>query len=381
MASVPHELANPVYLVGNRALSILDLLRRFSEPEYQANGISRISDLHLKVGEPARYRFDNELVPLLDAAPLTDKVLRDLLFPLLTHAQIARLTDEHGATDIDAGFESAELDANFRINAFHDREGIACAIRALPRRVPPVEEIGFPSAKLWRDLTQLQQGLVLVTGTTGSGKSTTIASMLRHIAGNRRVRIITLEDPIEYTFVSDKALISQRELGRHVSSFQQGLRSALREDPDVIFVGEMRDPETTFLAMTAAETGHLVFSTLHTRDTRGAITRIVDMYPPERTKEIATQLSFSLHTILGQRLVRRADGRGRRAAMEVLRNISPVAHLIRAGNWQQLYSTLQTQAQYGLGTLEMHLKELVAAGEVTRDEAIRNANVPSALEG
>ena len=224
------------------------------------------------------------------------------------------------------------------------------------------------------------QGLVIVTGITGSGKSTTIASLIQRINETRRLRIITLEDPVEYVFKSELALISQREVGRHVSSFQEGLRSALREDPDVIFVGEMRDQETVYLAMTAAETGHLVFSTLHTKDTRGALSRIVDMYPPERTREIATQMSFSLSYVLGQKLVPRADGNGRRAAMEVLKNVSAVGNLIRTLAWQQVTTALQTHGQQGMITLERHLDLLVAAGEITPEVAFRASNALPGIE-
>ncbi len=373
----PHA---PVYLSGNRALSIYDLLRRFTEAEYQENGIPRISDLHLKVGEPARYRFDDELIPLPGGAPVAPRVMEDLLFPLLTEPQIARLVGPP-PQDVDAGYDAGDLGVNFRINAFHDREGLACAIRVLPRGIPLAEKLGFPTPRLLGELTGASQGLVIVTGTTGSGKSTTIASLIQYINQTRRVRVITLEDPIEYVLASDKSLISQRELGRHIASFQDGLRSALREDPDVIFVGEMRDPETTYLALTAAETGHLVFSTLHTKDARGALSRIVDMYPPERTNEISTQMSFSLSYVIGQKLVPRAQRNGRRVAMEVLKNIPSVGHLIRNNHWHQIYSTMQTQTQHGLITLERHLADLVQAGEITRDDALRAANVPSTLQG
>ena len=372
------EFQSPVYLVGNRPMSISDLLRRFAEKEYQLNGVPRLSDLHLKIGEPARYRFDSQLVPLAKAAPLSPRLLEQLLFPLLTEQQIAELG---AGRDVDAAFEFGEIALNFRINAFHDRDGLAATIRVLPRFVPTPEEIGFPSAELYRELTEeMTQGLVIVTGTTGSGKSTTIASLIQKINRERRVRVITLEDPVEYVLPSNLALISQREVGRHIPSFSAGLRSALREDPDIFFVGEMRDPETTYMALTAAETGHLVFSTLHTRDARGALSRIIDMYPPERVKEISTQMSFSLSCIIGQKLCPRADGKGRRAVMEVMKNIPAIAHLIRNNTWQQIYSTMQTQSQHGMVTLERHLLELIQLGEITREDAIRVANVPSALE-
>lgn len=376
--SSDHSVQRPVYLVGERVLSIQDLLQRFADPRYLVDGISRLSDLHLKIGDPARYRFDGELVPLPEAAPISSEVLEGLLLPLLTDEQIAHLKrGEPG--DVDAGYECPETGINFRINAFRDREGLACALRMLPREIPPTDEIGFPTDAVWKEITAMSQGLVIVTGITGSGKSTTIASLLQHINATRRTRIITLEDPIEYVLPSKESLISQRELGRHVPSFHEGLRSALREDPDVIFVGEMRDRETTSLALTAGETGHLVLSTLHTKDTKGAVTRIVDMFPPERTKELATQLSFSLSMVIGQKLVPRARGGGRRVAMEILKILPAVAHHIRAGNWHHIYSTMETHAKHGLLTLEKHLVELVEKGEITRDAALHAANTGAVL--
>ena len=370
------DISKPVYVVGNRPVSALHLLQRFAESE--VDGIARLSDLHLKIGEPARYRFDGDLVSLQGASPLSEEVLRQLLYPLLTKAQIARL-EQSPPRDVDAAFDLPEAELSFRINAFHDREGLACAIRALPRTIPQVESVGFPSDATWQDIVELRQGLVLVTGVTGSGKSTTIASLIQQINDRRRARVVTLEDPIEYVLESRKSLISQRELGRHVASFHEGLRSALREDPDIIVVGEMRDRETTSLALSAAETGHLVFSTLHTKDARGAITRIIDMFPSDHSKELASQLSFSLSYVLGQKLVPRRQGGGRRLVMEVLRNVSATANLIRTGNLHQLYSVMQTQRKEGLSTLEQHLVELRDRGEILAEDALRYANNPAEI--
>jgi len=196
--------------------------------------------------------------------------------------------------DVDAAYDWAGRQASFRLNAFTDRDGLAAVVRVLPRVVPPPSGLGFPEDRVWKEITEAQSGLVLVTGITGSGKSTTVASLLQQINRTRPVRIITLEDPIEYVLGDEAGMVSQRQVGRHVGSFAAGLRSALREDPDVIFVGEMRDRETVALALTAAETGHLVFSTLHTRDARGALSRIVDLFPAERTRELCSQISFSL---------------------------------------------------------------------------------------
>jgi twitching motility protein PilT len=324
-------------------------------------------------------RLDGDLVPLEGSGLLARGVLEDLLFPLLTETQIQRLTGTP-PEDIDAAYDWAERTVSFRINAFTDRDGPACVIRVLPRAVPPPQRVGFPDDRIWREITEAHQGLVILTGITGSGKSTTIASLLQHINRTRPVRMITLEDPIEYVLAGERALISQRQVGVHIESFAAGLRSALREDPDIIFVGEMRDRETAGLALTAAETGHLVVSTLHTRDARGALPRIIDLFPAERFKELCSQLSFSLAWVIGQKLVTRADGSGRAVAMEVMRNNTAIANLIRTGNWQQIQSMIETQTKDGMYSLERHLIELVRRGVITRDEAVRHANDPSIVQ-
>jgi twitching motility protein PilT len=365
----------PAYPVAGRLRSLRDVLEVFADPAHQHHGMSRFSDLHLKVGRPAYYRYDGEMMPVTGGEALTAEVVAKLVLPLLDDAQARRL---QGAPpeDIDASFAWEEAGLSFRINAFHDRDGLAAVLRVLPRAIPPVESIGFPDAAVWQEICALRQGLVLLTGNTGSGKSTTIASFLQHIDQHRRARIITLEDPIEYTHPGTRSLFSQREVGRHVASFAAGLRSALREDPDIVFVGEMRDRETTSLALTAAETGHLVFSTLHTKDAKGAVTRIVDMFPPERTKEIMAQLSLSLSFVVGQKLVVRRTG-GRCLAMEVLKNTVSIANLVRTGTWHQLYSTMETSQKEGMITLERHLIDLVHRGEIEHEEALRHANDPA----
>lgn len=369
-----YDIMTPVYRVGDRDLSMRDLLDRFRDAP--SNGdVLRLSDLHLKTGQPACYRFDDEIRPLEGATPLTEEVVWALLGTLLRPEQLEELR----ARDVDASADLEDTGLGFRVNAFRDRDGPACAIRVLTKTVPAPERIGFPEDRTWQRIVDLRQGLVIVTGITGSGKSTTVASLLHHVNRHRRVRMITLEDPVEYLIPSERALVSQREIGTHVESFSEGLRSALREDPDVLFVGEMRDRETTALALSAAETGHLVFSTLHTRDTRGAVSRILDMFQPRHLREIATQLSFSFSTILAQKLVPRADGRGRVVAMEVLHNIPAVGNAVRQGNLQQLYGMLEGNRRAGLSTLEAHLVQLRRAGIVTADVARQYANDPEQL--
>lgn len=366
----------PVYPCGERLLSLHDLLGIFLRPEFMAGDVPRVSDLHLRVGAGVRLRLDGDLVPLEGGAPVTAAMFDELVFPLLNDEQVRRLR-RVPPEDVDAAYDWSGRAVSFRLNAFVDRDGPACVVRVLPRAVPAPERIGFPDERIWREITESHQGLVILTGITGSGKSTTIASLLQHINRTRPVRIITLEDPIEYVLHDDRALISQRQVGVHVESFAAGLRSALREDPDIIFVGEMRDRETAGLALTAAETGHLVVSTLHTRDARGALPRIVDLFPAERFKELCSQLSFSLSWVIGQKLVARADGGGRVVAMEVMRNSVAVANLVRTGNWQQLQSIIETQGRDGSTSLERHLIELVRRGTITRDEAVRHANDPA----
>ena len=368
-----HDINNKVYEAQGGMFSIIDLLRSFTDSEMQTDGISRISDLHMKVGEPVRYRFDGELETIAEGEPLTKTTLRSLVFPLLSEKQRESLTT-NALLDIDAGYTWEEEKLNFRLNVFHDRDGMACVIRMLPKHIPEIDELGFMNPTVWQDITALKQGLVLVNGVTSSGKSTTIASIVEYINKSRNARIITLEDPIEFVFRSEQSLISQRELGKHLSDFPNGLRSALRENPDIIYVGEIRDAVTAQLALTAAETGHLVFSTMHTKDVKGTFSRFIDMFPADQSNEIATQLSFSLAYAISQKLLARKSGIGRIPAFEVLKNNSGVANLVRTFKLQQIYSQMETGVNEGMNTLEQHLIELVAQGLITKEEAISHAN-------
>ena len=368
-----HDINNKVYEAQGGMFSIIDLLRSFADSEMQTDGISRISDLHMKVGEPVRYRFDGELETIAEGVPLTKTTLSSLVFPLLSEKQRESLTT-NTLLDIDAGYTWEEEKLNFRLNVFHDRDGMACVIRMLPKHIPEIDELGFMNPSVWQDITALKQGLVLVNGVTSSGKSTTIASIVEYINKSRNARIITLEDPIEFVFRSEQSLISQRELGKHLSDFPNGLRSALRENPDIIYVGEIRDAVTAQLALTAAETGHLVFSTMHTKDVKGTFSRFIDMFPANQSNEIATQLSFSLAYAISQKLLARESGKGRIPAFEVLKNNSAVANLIRTCNYHQVYSQMETGVSEGMNTLEQHLIELVTQGLITKEEAVSHAN-------
>ncbi len=370
--SSKHTLDDKVYSVGSdRVLSMQDLLDYFEQ-----QGKMRVSDLHIKAGCPPVYRLDG-LLQRMKGPPLDAATAKALVFSLLSDAEIKRL-EENRSVDSSCSAKTIQ----FRLNCFYENDGVAAALRALYAEVPPVEEIGFPNG-VWRDIVNKQQGLVLITGITGAGKSTTIASLIDRIGQARPCRIMTLEDPIEYRLKSNAAIISQREVGRDVPSFERGLRDCLREDPDVIFVGEMRDRESTSWTLTAAETGHLVFSTLHTRDARGSITRILDLFPPSRQDEIASQLSLGLSHIVSQKLIPRADEKGRVVAMEILNNIYAVSNLIRQSKTEQIYSQMQTRTKdtpaERMVTLERSLAGLVHRRIVTPLEAEKWANNPNAF--
>jgi len=365
--AVTYQATDTVYETENMGrLSIHDMLEYFEQI-----GTMRVSDLHLKVGAPPAYRIDGDLVRMKGPL-LTEDTAEQLIFPLLSEQKLEKLREFHS---VDCSYRLDET--HFRINVFHENDGICAAIRALSVNIPPVENIGFPN-DIYKNIIQRKNGLVLVTGITGAGKSTTIASLIDRISHERACRIITVEDPIEYIYAQNGSMTSQREIGRDVYSFVDGLRSMLREDPDIIFVGEMRDAETIAMTLMAAETGHLVFSTLHTRDTAGSITRILDYFPEGRQSEVRNQLSLGLAYIISQKLIPRKDGNGRVAAMEILNNNYAVANLIRTGKIEQMYSQLQTKTQNRhdekMITMERHLARLVKEGKIDFLEAQKWAN-------
>ena len=375
-----YDINQPIYQVGDSPLSFSQMLNYFIDPAYKRGNLSRISDMHVKMGRPVSFRIDDDLTPMPGAVAVTDEVIRYMLGILLSEKHLSVALSEDEAQDVDTAFEWEEQKVNFRLNIFRDRDGLAFVMRVLASDIPSIQEVGLPSDKIWQDITSLKRGLVLVTGVTGSGKSTTISSLINHVNLYRKTRIITLEDPVEFLFKSESSMVSQRQVGQDVPTFAAGLRSALRENPDVIFVGEIRDTETASLALSAAETGHLVFSTLHTRDAKGALSRIVDMFPSEQTKSLCLQLSFSLSFVLSQKLVPRADGNGRILAMEVLKNIPALGNLVRSGNWQQVYSTMETQSKEGMMTMEQHLLHLYQHGIISKETAITYTNEASLIE-
>ena len=354
----------PTEKMGN--FSILDMLEYFEK-----HGAMRVSDLHLKVGAPPAYRVDGDLVKL-KGPDVNPEMAKKLLYPLMSDEKRRKLRAERS---VDCSYRIRNL--QFRINIFTENDGLAGAIRALSMDIPKIEDIGFPN-DVYEDMINLKHGLVLMTGITGAGKSTTIASLIDRISERKACRIMSAEDPIEYIFPQKQSIISQREVGRDLRSFQQGLREMLRQDPDVIFVGEMRDAETIAMTLMAAETGHLVFSTLHTRDATGTITRILDYFPAGRQAEVRNQLSLGLAYIVSQKLVPKNDASGRIVAMEIMNNNYACANLIRTGKVEQIYSQLQTktrnQPDEKMMTLEKHLAILVKQDKIDLLEAKRWAN-------
>jgi twitching motility protein PilT len=320
------------------------------------------TDLHLSAGAPPMVRRDGVLIPIEGEAALDALHLEGLMMTLLGPTLG---TQFNNGKQVDFAFDFGN--SRIRGNVFRQRGTVACALRRIPTDIPGFDELGLPP--IVNDLVQLPQGLVLVTGPTGSGKSTTLAAMLDWINTHRRVHIITIEDPIEYLHHHKQSAVNQREIGPDADSFYSGLRSALREDPDVLLVGEMRDPESIGVALSIAETGHLVFATLHTNDTSQAIDRIIDVFPAERRDQIQVQLSSTLQAVIYQRLLPRTHG-GLVAAFEILRANHAVRNLIREGKSNQLRNVISTHQGEGMQTLEMSLTGLVADGIVDHEMAL-----------
>lgn len=325
------------------------------------------SDLHLQVGLPPMLRVDGSLVPVSGAEPLTDESVETLIFAILDEDQKQILLKDK---EFDFSFAFGDL-GRFRVNAFHERGNLAAAMRLIPNEILTIEQLGLP--QIVNKFADYPRGLVLVTGPTGSGKSTTLAAMLHKINQERAEHIITIEDPIEYTHRSKKSVIVQREVHYDTYSFSAALRSALREDPDVVLIGEMRDLETIASAITIAETGHLVLATLHTNSAAQSIDRMIDVFPPHQQPQIRSQLSNILMAICSQRLVP-AIGGGRMAAAEILVATPAVRNIIREGKTHQLEAVIQTGAEFGMQSMDKTLVGMIHNGTITYDEA-RNVAV------
>jgi len=344
------------------------------------------SDVHLTVGSAPALRLNGELVQL-DSAQLAARLPAGAApAGKLTYADTERLAVEVMGEELYRRFcEGCETDfaVNFpgicrcRVNAYRQRGCTALAVRLIPDRIPSLDELGLPAAVA--DLARRPRGLVLVTGPTGSGKSTTLAAMVDLINRERPCHIITLEDPIEYVHEHKKSLVNQREIGKDSPSFASALRAAMREDPDVIMVGEMRDPETIATAITAAETGHLVLATLHTASAAQSIDRIIDTFPPHQQQQVKVQLANTLQGVVAQQLLPRLDGKGRVAAAEVMVATLAIRNLIREGKTYQIINHLQTGTKYGMISLDMALRALCAKGVVGKEEALSRAIDPDSL--
>lgn len=325
------------------------------------------SDLHLQVGLPPMLRVDGALVPVTGADVLTEETVELLIFAILDEDQKQILLKDK---EFDFSFAFGDL-GRFRVNAFHERGNLAAALRLIPNELLSVEQLGLP--QIVTKFADYPRGLVLVTGPTGSGKSTTLAGIINKINNDRGAHIITIEDPIEFTHRSNKSVVVQREVHYDTYSFSAALRSSLRQDPDVVLIGEMRDLETIAAAITIAETGHLVLATLHTNSASQSIDRMVDVFPPHQQPQIRTQLSHILMAICSQRLIP-AIGGGRIAAAEILIATPAVRNIIREGKTHQLEAVIQTGAEFGMQSMDKTLVGLIHAGSITYEEA-RNVAV------
>jgi twitching motility protein PilT len=333
------------------------------------------SDLHISVGSPPAFRVRGHIERLDEYAPLTSDDTRQLLYRILSserqkNFEINRQLDfSHSIPGV----------ARFRVNVYFQRETVGAAFRLIPDELKTLEELGLPQSL--RSLAEKPRGMVLVTGPTGSGKSTTLAAMIDEVNRTRAEHILTIEDPVEFVHRHKRCIVNQREIGPDAPSFAAALRAALRQDPDVILVGEMRDLETIGIALTAAETGHLVLGTLHTQSAAGTIDRIIDVFPAEQQEQVRMQIAGTLQGVVTQALVPTADGQGRVASLEILLPDDAVRNLIRQGKVEQIYSIMQTSSGRGMQTMEQSLADLIVRGVVKYETAVSRSSRPDQLRG
>lgn len=330
------------------------------------------SDLHITVGIPPMVRVSGKVQPL-DYPPLTQNVTRETIYDILSNDQRQRLENEW---ELDFAYTLPRT-ARFRVNVYFQKGSMGAAFRTIPHEIKSFRDLGLPKAI--EDLTEKPRGLVLVTGPTGSGKSTTLASMIDRINETRQEHIMSVEDPIEFLHNHKKCIVNQREVNQDTKSFAQALKHVLRQDPDTILVGEMRDLETIHLAVSAAETGHLVFGTLHTQDAPQTVDRIIDVFPSHQQSQIRTQLANALQGIITQTLIPKRDGKGRVVACEILIPTPGVRNLIREGKNHQIYSAMQTGGKFGMQTMDAALVELMRKGHISREEAEKHSSNPEEL--
>jgi twitching motility protein PilT len=343
-----------------------EVLRRMVE--------ARASDVHLTAGFQPAIRDKGKITPMDGFPVLGNQDTREVVYSILNDDQRKRFETQK---QLDFAYAIPNV-ARFRVNCFFQRGAVSAAFRFVPQEIPSLDSLGGP--QVLRELTQKPRGFVLVTGPTGSGKSTTLAAMIDVINSERQDHILTIEDPIEFLHRHKKSIVNQREIGADADTFALGLKAALREDPDVILVGEMRDLETIGTALTAAETGHLVFATLHTQSTAQTVDRIIDVFPPEQQGQVRTQLSIALQGIVTQQLLPTADGMGRVVATEVLVPTPAIRNLIREGKTHQIYAAVQTSGAIGMQTMDADLARLVRTGKINRALAEQRSSVPEELK-
>jgi len=343
-----------------------EVLRRMVE--------ARASDVHLTAGFPPAIRDKGKITPMDGFPVLGNQDTREVVYSILNDDQRKKFETQK---QLDFAYAIPNV-ARFRVNCFFQRGAVSAAFRLVPQEIPSLDSLGGP--QVLRELTQKPRGFVLVTGPTGSGKSTTLAAMIDVINSERKDHILTIEDPIEFLHKHKKSIVNQREVGSDADDFALGLKAALREDPDVILVGEMRDLETIATALTAAETGHLVFATLHTQSTAQTVDRIIDAFPPQQQGQVRTQLSIALQGIVTQQLLPTADGMGRVVATEVLVPTPAIRNLIREGKTHQIYAAVQTSGAIGMQTMDADLARLVRTGKVNRSLAEQRSSVPEELK-
>jgi twitching motility protein PilT len=343
-----------------------DLLRVMVERE--------ASDLHIKAGSPPGIRIHGELLPVEDMPPLTPDDTERLITSIMEDYERKRFAE---MKELDFAYSFSDL-YRFRVNVFMQRQSMGAVLRSVPVNILSIDDWGLP--QILKELALKQRGLVLVTGPTGCGKSTTLAAMIDHINSNRRCHIVTMEDPIEFVHRDNLSYINQREVGHDTDSFDSALERVLRQDPDVILVGEMRDHKTIETAITAAETGHLVMSTLHTKSASETVDRIIDVFPPYQQAQIRTQLSTTLEAVLCQTLIPTRDGQGRACAMEMMLAVPAVGNLIREGKTHQLINVIQTGADTGMQTRDQSLRSLYERGMITFEAALSYATNPDELK-
>lgn len=326
------------------------------------------SDIHICVGKPPMMRLNGEVIPVsADMPALTAEQTKTLVYSALYGEQRGKFEENW---ELDCSFAITGV-SRFRLNVLMARNGVEAVMRVIPSKIPTPEQLGLSPAII--SMSQIPKGMVLVCGPTGSGKSTTLAALLELINTKRKGHMLTIEDPIEFTYEAKSCIIRQREIGQHTKSFSNALRAALREDPNVILVGEMRDLETIQLTITAAETGHLTFATLHTQDAPSTVDRIIDVFPPHQQTQVRVQLAASLQGVVAQILLPRKDGRGRAAAREVMTMTPAISNLIREGKTHMIYSAIETGAKFGMIPMDRSLAMLVQQGVVAYDVAAAKA--------